>query len=108
MSTSTDALISISHIRGKLKRRVFAVLRTFTFGATCDKLEQETGLKHQTLSARVRELWQEGWINRLAETRVTRSGRLAHVYKARKWRKDRSPRERCSRCGQVLVKPKRT
>lgn len=104
VNTSYEALISISHIRGKLKREVFAALRAFGWdGATCEELERSLSMKHQTLSARVRELWTEGWVNRVGERR-TRSGRWATVYRARKRRKNRKPRDRCRHCGQVLVK----
>jgi predicted transcriptional regulator len=51
-------------------------------GLTCDELEQETGLAHQTASARVNALWRDGLIQRTAEKRKTRSGRFAFVYRA--------------------------
>lgn len=104
MNTSTEALISITHIRGKLKRKVFVTLRKYEDGATCDELEHLLDLKHQTLSARVRELWQEGWILKTDYRRRTRSMRWATVYKVRRRRKKRSPRERCDHCGQIVVK----
>lgn len=108
MSTSEasiGALISIVHIRGKLKQRVFEALKEYgSDGATCDDLEEALAMKHQTLSARVRELWQEGWISRLSFQKRTRSGRWATVYCTRKRRKPRKKRERCSHCGQVIVK----
>lgn len=104
MNTSVAALISISDIRGELKRRVFRALTAFgKTGATCDELELTLDMRHQSLSARVRELWQEGWIRRTDRTRHTRSGRLAAVYVVRKRRKKRKPRSRCPRCGQVLT-----
>lgn len=102
--TSTEALISILDIRGKLKRKVFVVLKRYANGATCDELERWLDMRHQTLSARVRELWQEGWIMKTGEIRLTRSGRSAQVYAVRRFRKKRSPRARCEHCGQVLVK----
>ena len=104
--TSTEALISISHIRGALKKTVFEKIRTMSaWGSTCDELEEVLDLSHQTLSARVRELWQEGFINRTDRTRMTRSGRQARVYTARKARKKSPPIERrCEHCGQVIVK----
>jgi len=101
---STEALISILHIRGKLKRKVFAFLQQYENGATCDELERWLDMKHQTLSARVRELWQEGWIKKTGMSARTRSGRWAQVYAARKVRKKRSPRRRCDHCGQIIVK----
>lgn len=99
--TSVDALISIADIRGELKRRVFRALTSFEHGATCDQLERELAMKHQTLSARVRELWQDGFIRR-SGTRLTRSGRAASIYHVRQRRARRGPRERCDKCGQVI------
>lgn len=87
MNTSIAALISIADIRGKLKRRVFVAIKERGWeGATCDELEESLDLKHQTLSARVRELWKEGFLRKHGERR-TRSGRWATVYRARKVRK---------------------
>lgn len=109
MGTSKAALTSISDVRGKLKRRVFEAIKARKkSGATCDELEDELDLKHQTLSARVRELWQEGFLRRLRGWRRTRSGRWATVYVVRKYRLIRKPRSRCSRCGQVLTTSPRT
>lgn len=103
MNTSKQALISIEHIRGKLKRRVFFALQTYARGATCDELERYMGLKHQTLSARVRELWMDGFLKKDGVD-MTRSGRMATVYRVRKYRVERKKRERCPHCGQVMVK----
>lgn len=101
---SKGALISIMHIRGKLKQRVYNALRVAGWdGMTCDEMERMLDLKHQTLSARVRELWQEGFLKKAGERR-TRSGRWATVYRARKRRKPRKKRDRCPHCGQVMVK----
>jgi hypothetical protein len=61
-------------------------------GATCDELEHYSGIRHQTLSARVRELVLRGWIYPTQRTRKTRSGRQAVVY--RTWRK-RKPNAAC-------------
>lgn len=102
--TSTAALVSISHIRGKLQRRVFRALMEYDNGdgATCDELERLLNLKHQTLSARVRELYLGGWIRKTKRLRLTSSGRYANVYRIRRVRKKRKPRERCTKCGQVI------
>jgi DNA-binding MarR family transcriptional regulator len=97
---SVDALVSIASIRGELKRRVFRAIMDHD-GATCDQLERDLDMKPQTLSARVRELWQEGFLRRSGKRR-TRSGRLAVVYYARARQARRQPRERCPRCGQVV------
>ncbi len=50
-------------------------------GATCDEIEVETGLRHQTASARCRELELAGRIDKTPTKRPTRSGRAARVYR---------------------------
>lgn len=47
---------------------------------TCDEVEIVTGLKHQTASARIRELALKGLIKDSGKRRLTRSGRKAVVY----------------------------
>lgn len=104
MNTSTQAFVSIAQVRGDLKRRVFrALMDVPNRGATCDELERILELKHQTLSARVRELWQEGFLKKDG-IRPTRSGRMATIYKIRKYRVERKGTRRCPHCGQVMVK----
>lgn len=51
-------------------------------GATCDALEADLGLRHQTASARVHELWAAGKLIRTHARARTRSGRMAAVYVA--------------------------
>jgi hypothetical protein len=50
------------------------------FGSTCDELERELDLSHQTASARVTEAKIKGEIVDSGMKRATRSGRNAHVY----------------------------
>ncbi len=50
-----------------------------TIGATCDEVEQLLNMKHQTASARVRELTKKGWIAKSGFKRPTRSRRSAAV-----------------------------
>jgi response regulator of citrate/malate metabolism len=52
--------------------------------ATCDELEQRTGLSHQTCSARITELVIESKIIDTGRRRTTRAGRPARVYGVRK------------------------
>lgn len=49
-------------------------------GATCDELESETGMLHQTVSSKVRFLVKDGLIEDSGERRQTRHGRPAAVY----------------------------
>jgi hypothetical protein len=51
--------------------------------ATCDEIEELYTLRHQTASARIRELVQAGKIYDTGLRRDTRSGRKARVYAAR-------------------------
>ena len=51
-------------------------------GATCEELEKATGLKHQTCSARLRDLYLAGAIERTGTLRPTSSGRMAAVWRA--------------------------
>lgn len=49
-------------------------------GATCDEVEVSFGLRHQTASARIRELVQVGSLKDSGARRKTRSGRGAVVW----------------------------
>jgi DNA-binding Lrp family transcriptional regulator len=57
-----------------------AVRRAGQHGRTCDELEVELGLSHQTCSARVYELARRGWLIASGAKRLTRSQRLAVVW----------------------------
>ena len=77
LATSIDAAEAIaphvSHLEG-------VVLACLTHGgATCDEIERTSGLSHQTVSARLRELTMRGLVAPSGETRPTRSGRNAAV-----------------------------
>lgn len=50
------------------------------FGITCDEIEQQLGMKHQTVSARIRELVQKDKIEDTGMRRKTRSGSKAIVW----------------------------
>ena len=71
-------------------------------GVTCDELEWKLRVRHQTLSARVRELYLLGWIYRTTRTRKTRSGRRAVVYRLRKKRRSSSSLPVCPMCSRTL------
>lgn len=49
---------------------------------TCDEVEVATGLAHQVVSARMRDLAKRGVIIRAMAVRKTRLGRLAWVWRA--------------------------
>jgi hypothetical protein len=80
--------MSIEAQLGDLQLKVFDLIRLAGWeGKTCDEMEAETGLTHQSCSARVNELvnWKENGkskplIERRGITRKTRAGRGAGVY----------------------------
>lgn len=93
--TSADAAKTIKQNVAKVQAKVFDYIQWATnasrvingilfvmVGATCDEIERDTGLSHQTASARVRELAQAGTIRDSGQRRLTRSGRKAIVWEA--------------------------
>lgn len=78
--TSQSAGESIEPSACVLRERVYLCIADG--GATCDEVEQRTGLRHQTASARVRELALSGRIRDTGQRRKTRSGRNAAVWVA--------------------------
>lgn len=77
--TSRQAAESIVHGIGHLQRLVLEEIM-FRGSATDDELEVNLGLKHQTVSARRRELVLKGLVRDSGTTRETRSGRKATVW----------------------------
>lgn len=62
-------------------QKVLSIFKRYTRkGATTDEVEKATGLSHQTASARVNELYRDGYLEVTGQTRLTRYGRPAHVY----------------------------
>jgi hypothetical protein len=55
------------------------------WGATCDEAEQALEWRHQTVSARFRELELKGLFVKTKRKRTTTSGRKARVYVTRRW-----------------------
>lgn len=84
--TSKDAAERIAPALGYLQQVVLDTLSAVRPGLTTDEIEVRTGLRHQTASARVRELAQRGYIEATGEKRPTRSGRAAAVYVTREVR----------------------
>ena len=82
--TSREAAISVKEDALTLRGRVRDTIVPRAHGATCDEVEVLTGLRHQTVSARVRELALTGEIVNLGERRLTRSGRGAVVWMVRR------------------------
>lgn len=81
--TSRAAAASVEPDARTLRGIILAFIRgRGDFGATCDEIEVELGLRHQTASARVFELREAKYIGDFASRRKTRSGRAAVAWKA--------------------------
>lgn len=85
--TSQEAAEQIEPRTESLRQRILKVIAdSGRFGTTDDELEKVTGLRHQTVSARRRELYLLGEITYLRDfngekvRRKTRSGRNAYVF----------------------------
>lgn len=78
--TSKAAADSMRSTAGSLRNRILEEIQLSGLtGRTCDELEVRHG-RHQTVSARVRELVMQGAIKDSGRRRVTRSGRQARIY----------------------------
>jgi hypothetical protein len=82
--TSAEAGASMFTHVGKLARQCFdeiaSVYRNDGVGMTVDALEQVLNRSHQSVSARVNELRNKGWLTDSGVRRKTRSGRPAIVW----------------------------
>lgn len=79
MNTSSEALKSMKAVIPSKRYAVYEYIKGGSHGATCDEVENALELKHQTASARIRELAQMGLIAPRG-VRKTRSGRNATVW----------------------------
>ena len=85
-STDTSAAAGTSMIEhvGQLARQCFdeiaIIYRNDGVGLTVDQLEQLLNRSHQSVSARVNELRNKGWLRDSGVRRTTRSGRKAIVW----------------------------
>lgn len=81
--TSLAAAESVTDDVGRLCGVILALVkRAGTYGVTCDECEKTLLLKHQTASARLRELVLRDLIRDSGTRRLTRSRRQARVYVA--------------------------
>lgn len=78
--TSRDAAESMTDHVGGLRKQILDVIKASPTGLTCDECEALLGMRHQTASARVRELRGLELIVDSGEKRKTRSGRNAVVW----------------------------
>jgi hypothetical protein len=83
--TSAEAGASMNTHVGKLAKLCFdeiaSVYRNGGVGMTVDALEQTLARSHQSVSARVNELRNKGWLVDSGIRRTTRSGRSAIVWR---------------------------
>lgn len=77
--TSVAAASSMKQASNTIREQVFDVIR-LRGGATDDELEVALQMRHQTVSARRRELVLLGRVKPSGQRRITRSGRAAEVW----------------------------
>lgn len=86
--TSEAAADSMQDSLGDAQARVYQeVHRRRGRGRTCDEVEDQLRMRHQTASARIRELYLKGLLFDSGERRRTRSNRSAVVWVATAHRK---------------------
>lgn len=79
--TSQEAAASVEDSAESMRARVKAYIgRMRSIGSTCDEVEVDLDMIHQTASARIRELFLFGEIEKAGERRKTRRNRNAEVY----------------------------
>ena len=80
-ATSAMAAASLSpdHL-SRMRAMIYAIIKIAPAGYTCDEIEVAFKLRHQTASARLRELELSGHLVK-GDKRKTRSGRMARVYR---------------------------
>lgn len=79
--TSHEAAESIADRAASMRAQVAdEIRRSGIYGATCDEIEIALGMKHQTASARIKDLKDRGAVRDSGVRRPTRSGCLAVVY----------------------------
>jgi predicted transcriptional regulator len=81
--TSELAAESMADIAGSIREQVYGwMARRGDHGATDDEIERALAIRHQTASARRRELELIGRVQKTDQRRRTSSGRSAAVYVA--------------------------
>jgi hypothetical protein len=78
--TSAEAALQIAPDTNRLRRLVLEAIDAGR-GMTCCEVERNLGLRHQTASARIRELALKGRVVDSGERRLTASGRKAVVWR---------------------------
>jgi hypothetical protein len=79
--TSKAAADSVDSSAAAMRLKIDAMaLHRGPVGITCDEVEVSLSMLHQTASARIRELVQQGWLVDSGLRRMTRRNRKATVY----------------------------
>ena len=86
VDSSEDAARSMIEHAARLRRIVYDAHVAAPDGCTCDELEVKLLQKHQTVSARIKELLDLNLLYDTGDRRKTRTGRPARVCKALKLR----------------------
>lgn len=87
--TSREAAESMRKAAPSIRERIYTWIEwRGYFGATADEVEAKSGIRNQTITARIRELELSGRLTKTDDKRKTRSGRNARVYVATKWLPD--------------------
>jgi len=80
-ANSQQAKQSLAPVLPSMRERVYAYIDSCGMsGATDDEIEVALGMKHQTASARRKDLWDASRISWDGRKRKTRSGCLANVW----------------------------
>lgn len=91
----------------KLRATIHAYIRSCPNGATCDEVEAALNMLHQTCSPRITELLRHSYLVISDQRRLTRQGRDARVYFARRPHPDEprvtGGRYVCAGCGSTDV-----
>jgi hypothetical protein len=80
--TSHAAAVALAPRASAMRQLIRSYVATQPHGATCDEVEVALSMRHQTASARIRELAQEGSLSDTGDRRPTRSGAAARIYRA--------------------------
>ena len=81
--TSQAAAQSIEQNAATMRGMIYVMIkRKEKLGATCDEVEEFLNLRHQTVSARIREMAEQGLLHDSGLRRMTRSKHMATVWES--------------------------
>jgi predicted transcriptional regulator len=80
-ATAKAAALSVLPHLSRMRRKVLqAIVDRGPHGITCDAIEEATGMRHQSVSPRLRELESFGLIRESPAKAATASGRMASLW----------------------------